>query len=52
MIQTYDKGNEFNKKGMKPNHVITTIGVDYCSKIINVGPDKKIKLQIWDTAGQ
>lgn len=28
-----------------------TIGVDFGSRIINVG-DEKIKLQIWDTAGQ
>jgi Ras-related protein Rab-7A len=28
-----------------------TIGVDFGSRIIDVG-DEKIKLQIWDTAGQ
>ena len=28
-----------------------TIGVDFGSRIINVG-DEKIKLEIWDTAGQ
>lgn len=30
---------------------ITTIGIDFKTKIINVS-DSKIKLQIWDTAGQ
>ncbi len=28
-----------------------TIGVDFGSKIIDLG-DEKVKLQIWDTAGQ
>mmetsp|Transcript_19824 Transcript_19824/g.28510 ORF Transcript_19824/g.28510 Transcript_19824/m.28510 type:complete len:205 (+) Transcript_19824:121-735(+) len=30
---------------------ITTIGIDFKIKIINIG-DMKVKLQIWDTAGQ
>jgi small GTP-binding protein len=28
-----------------------TIGIDYLSKIMNLG-DRSIRLQIWDTAGQ
>lgn len=32
-------------------HTISTIGVDFKKKVINV-QDKKLKLQIWDTAGQ
>lgn len=32
-------------------HTISTIGVDFKKKVINV-QDKKINLQIWDTAGQ
>ncbi|KAA8894962.1 P-loop containing nucleoside triphosphate hydrolase protein [Sphaerosporella brunnea] len=34
-----------------PAHDVT-IGVEFGSRIIPVSPDKKIKLQIWDTAGQ
>ncbi|KAI5787083.1 P-loop containing nucleoside triphosphate hydrolase protein [Geopyxis carbonaria] len=34
-----------------PTHDVT-IGVDFGSRIIPVSPDKKIKLQVWDTAGQ
>jgi Ras-related protein Rab-1A len=33
------------------NH-ITTIGLDYRLKMINLENDKIIKLQVWDTAGQ
>jgi small GTP-binding protein len=33
------------------NH-ISTIGVDYKLKLLSTAPDKNIKLQIWDTAGQ
>lgn len=32
---------------MKP-----TIGVEFTSQIITIGDYKKIKTQIWDTAGQ
>jgi len=30
---------------------LATIGIDFKTKIINLGKDK-LKLQIWDTAGQ
>ncbi|CDW56011.1 ras protein Rab 26 [Trichuris trichiura] len=30
---------------------VTTIGIDYSSKVVQVG-DVKVKLQVWDTAGQ
>jgi small GTP-binding protein len=33
------------------NH-ISTIGLDYRFKLVNLENDKKVKLQIWDTAGQ
>ncbi|CAI2356951.1 unnamed protein product [Caenorhabditis sp. 36 PRJEB53466] len=33
------------------NNFISTVGIDYRNKLINIG-DKKVKLQIWDTAGQ
>ncbi|UMM41321.1 hypothetical protein L5515_017633 [Caenorhabditis briggsae] len=33
------------------NNFISTVGIDYRNKLINMG-DKKVKLQIWDTAGQ
>ena len=29
-----------------------TIGVEFASKVVTVGEDKRVKLQIWDTAGQ
>lgn len=31
-------------------NIMPTVGVDFSSKMIKIG-DKKIKLQIWDTAG-
>ena len=31
---------------------ISTIGIDFNVKIVNVNEDTKIKLQIWDTCGQ
>ncbi|KAF8544514.1 P-loop containing nucleoside triphosphate hydrolase protein [Trichophaea hybrida] len=34
-----------------PNHDVT-IGVEFGSRIIPVSEDRKIKLQVWDTAGQ
>ena len=33
------------------NH-ISTIGLDYRLKMINLSDNKTIKMQIWDTAGQ
>jgi GTPase SAR1 family protein len=30
---------------------LTTIGIDFKIKTINIGKDK-VRLQIWDTAGQ
>jgi small GTP-binding protein len=33
------------------NH-ISTIGVDFKLKLLSTAPEKNIKLQIWDTAGQ
>ena len=45
LIQTFDKG-------VKPNHTAPTVGVDYCSKNVRVDQNQKVKLQIWDTAGQ
>lgn len=29
-----------------------TVGVDFYAKIIELRPDLRIKLQLWDTAGQ
>ena len=40
----------FNDQSFKDNYV-ATIGVDFKTKNINIG-DKKIKVQLWDTAGQ
>lgn len=45
IMQTYDKG-------VKPNHTSPTVGVDYCSKNVRGENGQKVKLQIWDTAGQ
>lgn len=44
LISRFIEGNFY------PNHEYT-IGVEYGSKTISIG-NKKIKLQIWDTAGQ
>ena len=38
--------NEFN------SNQFSTIGSSYVEKIIKIGNNKKIKLEIWDTAGQ
>lgn len=38
-------------EGVFKESYVATIGVDFKIKILNV-EDKKIKLQIWDTAGQ
>lgn len=45
MIHTFDKG-------VALNHSAPTVGVDYYSKNMDVDSNHKIKLQIWDTAGQ
>ena len=34
------------------NHDVPTIGVEFQSKILTLLNDKKIKCQVWDTAGQ
>jgi small GTP-binding protein len=33
------------------NNYVATIGVDFKIKNINIG-DKRVRLQLWDTAGQ
>lgn len=38
-------------EGVFKDSYVATIGVDFKIKMLNVD-DKKIKLQIWDTAGQ
>jgi len=38
--------------GARPNHINPTIGVDYFSKVISMENNVKVKIQIWDTAGQ
>lgn len=40
----------FSDDSFKENYV-ATIGVDFKTKTIDVG-DKRIKMQLWDTAGQ
>lgn len=40
----------FSDQAFKDNYV-ATIGVDFKTKTIPVG-DKRVKLQLWDTAGQ
>ena len=43
--------NEFLKKHFNPIHD-TTIGVDFGSNIMTSKDGKRIKIQVWDTAGQ
>ena len=46
IIQTFDKG-------VAPNYTTPTVGVDYFSKTMSVdSTHNKVKMQIWDTAGQ
>ena len=45
IIQTFDKG-------VTPNFTTPTVGVDYFAKTISVESNHKVKMQIWDTAGQ
>eukprot|EP01112_Ceratiomyxa_fruticulosa_P022243 TRINITY_DN808_c0_g1_i2.p1 TRINITY_DN808_c0_g1~~TRINITY_DN808_c0_g1_i2.p1 ORF type:complete len:236 (+),score=49.73 TRINITY_DN808_c0_g1_i2:344-1051(+) len=47
---------QFTEKSFLPTHDLT-LGVEFNIKVVNVGgdegkPKKKVKLQIWDTAGQ
>lgn len=44
-IQTFDKG-------VRPNHTSPTVGVNFCPKNMRVEKNQKVKLHIWDTAGQ
>ena len=44
LLKKYCK-NEFS------NSYITTVGIDFQVKLLNIN-DKKIKIQIWDTAGE
>uniref|UniRef100_A0A0N5AYT2 Ras family protein n=1 Tax=Syphacia muris TaxID=451379 RepID=A0A0N5AYT2_9BILA len=41
----------FNDGTFLNNNFISTVGIDYRNKLIDVD-DMKVKLQIWDTAGQ
>ena len=34
------------------NNFISTVGIDYRNKVVQTSDDTKVKLQIWDTAGQ
>ena len=44
VIQRYSKGDFIP-------HYVSTIGVDFFSKVLNVD-GKNVKIQVWDTAGQ
>jgi len=46
MIQSFGKDNP-NIKIIGP-----TLGVEYSTKLIILSDNKRIKIQIWDTAGQ
>lgn len=39
-------------KGRKPLAANPTIGVEFTPKMVNLQDGKKIRAQIWDTAGQ
>ncbi|VDD96273.1 unnamed protein product [Enterobius vermicularis] len=41
----------FNDGRFLDNNFISTVGIDYRNKMIEID-DSKVKLQIWDTAGQ
>lgn len=45
MIYVYDKGR-------KPLAANPTIGVEFTSKTIRLPDTRKVRVQIWDTAGQ
>jgi len=39
-------------KGVCPTKTTPTIALEFCTKHINVSDGSKIKVQLWDTAGQ
>jgi Ras-related protein Rab-6A len=38
--------------GAFDTHYQATVGIDFVSKVVPVGADRSVKLQLWDTAGQ
>ena len=38
--------------GRCPEGYTSTIGIDFRKKIVKLGDNKSIKLQLWDTAGE
>jgi GTPase SAR1 family protein len=39
-------------KGIFPSNIGPTVALEFCTKVLKVSDNSKIKVQIWDTAGQ
>uniref|UniRef100_A0A915I2Q5 CCDC174 alpha/beta GRSR domain-containing protein n=1 Tax=Romanomermis culicivorax TaxID=13658 RepID=A0A915I2Q5_ROMCU len=51
-VRPWDVGKSKKTQGKFAEIIDPTVGVDFYAKIIQVRPDLRIKLQLWDTAGQ
>jgi GTPase SAR1 family protein len=38
--------------GGRPDRTTPTVGIDFYSKVVNIDNTHRIRMQIWDTAGQ
>lgn len=47
LVHRFVKGNGQDTKNIAP-----TIGVEFATKIVTLSDQRRIKTQIWDTAGQ
>lgn len=47
LVHRFVKGTQEDTKNISP-----TIGVEFATRIVTLSDQKRIKTQIWDTAGQ